>query len=188
MGIRSGKGDAGFTDLLFNRRISKDSADILAIGDLDELNSYLGLIKNKSRSRKDRAILEKIQHGICVIASEIAVGTERKKKLGPLLQENDTDWIKLEICNLENGFHLERCFSLPGGSELSSFLDIARAVARRAERSVVSLLNREKVKNKNALSYLNCVSDILFIMAREKETCQKKRTRSRKTRKKRGKK
>ena len=174
MGVRSGRGDKGFTDLLFQKRISKDSADIRAIGDLDELNCYLGLVKSVLRPRKDKTTIEKIQRAVSAIASEIAVGTEKKQKLGPLLKKKDADWVKSVVYQLEGKVKPESCFSLPGNGELSAFLDIARAVARRAERSVVGLSRKEKIKNDYILPYLNCISDILFIMAREKARGKKK--------------
>ncbi len=167
MAIRSGSGDKGFTDLYFRKRVSKDSWDICAIGDLDELNSYLGLIKCRTRARKHKEILEKMQHAISRICSEIAVGGEKKKTMGYLLKKEDAEWVKSVISELEHRVRFESCFYLPGENELSAFYDIARAVARRAERSVVGLCHKEKVKNEDMLSYLNCISDILFIMGRE---------------------
>ncbi|MFH1846042.1 MAG: cob(I)yrinic acid a,c-diamide adenosyltransferase [Candidatus Omnitrophota bacterium] len=178
MGVRSGKGDKGFTDLVFHRHISKDSSDMRAIGDLDELNSFLGLIRCKVRSRKDKIVLEKIQRTICVIISEIAVGEEKKKKMGCLLAQKDAVWIKKTEAEYEKKRNLDACFCLPGGSELSAYLDIVRSVARRAERSVVGLLHGEKSKNENILIYLNCISDILFIMARSCGRKRKRRIRS----------
>lgn len=169
MGVRSGKGDKGLTDLSFHKRVSKASPDICAIGDLDELNSYIGLVKTKLRSRKDKMLFENIQHGISAIASEIAVGGEKKKKLGILLKNEDADWIKNTVYNLESKMNIESHFALPGGGgELAAYLDVTRTVARRAERGVVELLRKDKAKNENILAYLNCISDILFIMARGK--------------------
>jgi len=175
MEIRSGKGDKGITDLSFHKRVSKSSSDICAIGDLDELNCYLGLIKLKVKSRKDKDVFEKIQHGVSAIASEIVVGSEKKKKLGPILKKDDTDWIKRTVYRLEQDAGIERCFYLPGDGEISVFLDITRAVARRAERSVVKLLRKDKSKNDSILSYLNCISDVLFIAARKAAKKRKRR-------------
>jgi cob(I)alamin adenosyltransferase len=184
MAIRSGSGDKGFTDLYFRKRVSKDSWDICAIGDLDELNSYLGLIKCRTKVRKHKGILEKMQHAISRICSEISVGGEKKKTMGFLLKKEDTEWVKNVISELEHRVRFESCFYLPGENELSALYDIARAVARRAERSVVGLCHKEKVKNEDMLSYLNCISDILFIMGREtagrKKPAKKRRTKRRK--------
>lgn len=179
MEIRSGKGDEGFTDLHFRKHIGKDSLDIQAIGDLDELNSFLGLIKSKTRSRRDRAVLERIQLSIFIIASEISIGAEKKKKHGILLKKEDTDWIKGVVYQLEKETNIDNCFYLPGDSEISAFFDVARSVARRAERSVVELFHNDKVRDEYILSYLNCISDILFIMARKKAGSKKKAVKKR---------
>ncbi len=168
--VRSGKGDKGYTDLFFRHRISKDSPDIRAIGNLDELNCYLGLIRSKIRTRKDKAIVEKIQRAVLIITSEIAVGAEKKEELGLLLKKDDAVWIKSVLYELETKVPLERCFYLPGSGELSAYIDVARSVARRAERSVVGLFRKEKVKDEYVISYLNCISDVLFIMARKHST------------------
>ncbi|MEA3489145.1 MAG: cob(I)yrinic acid a,c-diamide adenosyltransferase [Candidatus Omnitrophota bacterium] len=175
MAVRTGKGDTGFTDLSFRKHISKDSIDISAIGDLDELISYLGLIKNKVKSGKNRDILERIQRTVHMIVSEIAVGAEKKEQLGLLLRGEEADWIKEILYQLERKTRVESCFYLPGDNELSAFIDITRTVARRAERSVVGLFRKDRVKNDNILTYLNCISDILFVMARERSRGGEKR-------------
>jgi len=89
MGIRTGKGDKGITELSFRKRISKDSIEIETLGDLDELNSFIGLAKSKTRSRKEKALLENIQNTLVLISSEIVVGSEKRKKMGELLLEQN---------------------------------------------------------------------------------------------------
>jgi cob(I)alamin adenosyltransferase len=191
MGIRTGKGDKGFTSLLFHKRVSKDSLHVRAIGDLDELNSYLGLIKSKIRPRKERAALEILQRAVSTITSETAVSGEKKKKLGHLLSREDVHWAESFLYELEQRTKVKEYFYVPGASEVSAFIDIARAVSRRAERSVVALFRKEKIRNDNILAYLNCLSDILFVLAREKsqgkKTPAKKRSVRRKKTKSKGK-
>jgi len=175
MSIRSGKGDKGFTNIYFHKRISKNSVDIAAIGDLDELNAYLGLAKARIKSKKDKAILEKVQQTIALIMSEIVIGGEKRKKMGLLINKDKTDWIKQLIGRFERETKVESCFYIPGDNELSAFLDVTRAVARRAERSMVGLFREERIENQNILTYLNCVSDLLFIMARRAGKRKRKR-------------
>lgn len=182
MGVRSGKGDKGYTDLSFHNRISKDSDEICAIGGLDELNSYLGLIKCKIRTKKYKEIIEKIQRAIYVISSELTIGQEKKKKMGLILRKEDVDWIDSVEYQLERTVKIEQCFYLPGGTELSAIIDVARSVARRAERAVVALSHKEEFENAHILPYLNCVSDILFIMARKYSGAKKRVPKKRKTR------
>ncbi|MGB2660902.1 MAG: cob(I)yrinic acid a,c-diamide adenosyltransferase [Candidatus Omnitrophota bacterium] len=178
MSIRTGKGDKGFTSLLFKGHVSKDSPFIKAVGNLDELNSQLGLIKAKVRSRGEKDLLERIQRAVYVISSEIAIGTEEKRKHGTILKKADADWAESVVYELEGKVKLKNYFYTPGENELSALIDIARTVARRAERSVVGLFKKEKLKNEYILSYLNCISDILFILARK--SGQKKRAKKRK--------
>ncbi|MFH1879024.1 MAG: cob(I)yrinic acid a,c-diamide adenosyltransferase [Candidatus Omnitrophota bacterium] len=167
MDMRSGKGDKGFTDLPFRKRISKDSADIRVLGELDELNGYLGLIKSLIKNRKDKAVIERIQNLLGCAASEIAVGTEKKRKLGLLLKQEDSDWAACLIYEMEQTVKKENNFSLPGQNPISAFMDIARSVARRADRAVVGLFKKEHIRNDNILTFMNCISDILFLFARK---------------------
>ncbi|MFH1394608.1 MAG: cob(I)yrinic acid a,c-diamide adenosyltransferase [Candidatus Omnitrophota bacterium] len=178
MSAGSDKSDSGFTDLVFHKHISKNSDEVEAIGDLDELTCYLGLVKCKMRLRRDKAILERIQHAVLEIATEIAIGEDKKRKMGLLLKKQDVDWIKSVIGQLERTVKQKSCFYMPGKKELSAYLDIARTVARRAERSAVGVFMKHKIKNHNILSYLDCVSDILFIMARKSEQMRASKTKS----------
>ena len=166
MNIRSGRGDRGYTELLSEERVSKDSDAIQAIGDLDELNAYIGLVKCRTKIKKFKEILENIQKTLGVIASEIAVGAPKRKKLGLLVKKEHADWMENIVNELENTTLVECHFSLPGEDELSALFDITRAVARRTERSIVGLFRRGKIENDYILSYLNCLSDILFIVPR----------------------
>lgn len=168
MSIRTARGDEGFTDLSFHKRVSKDSPEIRAMGDLDELGSHLGLVKSRVKAKKEKEILERLQRTVYTIASEIAVGPEKKKKLGHLIGKEDIDWIELALYEMEKKLKDKSHFRLPGGSEVSALVDVARTVARRAERNVVRLVREGKIKNAHILTYLNCMSDVLFVMARKK--------------------
>lgn len=166
MRVRSAKGDKGLTYMLSGERRSKDSEEVRAIGELDELNSYLGLIKAKVKSRRDKEIMETLQRGICIAASEISISAEDKKKHGVLFKRSLADLAQSILFDLEGNVRIGRHFYMPGENEISAFFDVSRAVARRTERSVVGLFNKSKHCNEHILSFLNCVSDILFVMAR----------------------
>lgn len=169
MSIRTGNGDEGYTKLLFIDRIAKNAPEIGAIGDLDELNAYLGFVKVKTRGQKNKNLIERMQRMVFVISSEISIGPQKKKKNEPILNEKDADWIKSIVYELERNIVLGSSFQLPGGDELSALLDVTRTVARRAERSVFSLFETGRLSNENILAYLNCLSDVLFLMARKKK-------------------
>jgi len=181
MTIRSGKGDNGLTALLMEGDFSKDSAHVRALGDLDEFVGHLGLIKAKTRKRREKDLIEKIQTSVFVIASEIAVGKHKRKKLGRLLKKSDVHDLESTLYELEARIDKVNCFQFPGKNELSALYDIARAVARSAERSVVGLLKEDGEENRNILAYLNCVSDLLFVKAIEKAAGRKRKTRKKKT-------
>ncbi len=184
MGIRTGKGDKGRTALSLRKRISKDSIEIEALGDLDELNTFIGLARSKTRSRKEKALLENIQNTLFRISSEIVVGSEKRKKMGELLKQDDVEWIKIIVSKLSQKVSLDSCFYVPGDNELSALLDVARAVARRAERRVVALFDKGKLTNDYLLVYLNCLSDVFFLLAREKMSKGKTAGRVKRKRKK----
>ena len=166
MGIRTARGDKGLTYMLSGERYSKDSEEVRAIGELDELNCYIGLAKAGVRSRVDKEILETLQRGICIAASEISLGAEDKKKHGFLFKKSLADMAQAILFDLEGKVKIGRHFYMPGENELSALLDVARAVARRAERGMAGLLRKSRYGNEYILMYLNCLSDILFLMAR----------------------
>jgi cob(I)alamin adenosyltransferase len=149
--------------------VYKDSDELCAIGELDELISYLGLIKSKLRSKGEKDILETMQRAISIIASEISISAEDRKRNGLIFKKAFVDDAQRLLFELESKVKIGKHFYIPGDNELSAFMDIARAVARRAERSVVALLKSEKIKNDDILRYLNCLSDILFMMARKSD-------------------
>ncbi|MBL7073130.1 MAG: ATP:cob(I)alamin adenosyltransferase [Candidatus Omnitrophica bacterium] len=159
------------------------------VGDLDELVSYLGLVKCKMRSRKDKAVIEKIQHSVLTIAAEIAVPPAKKKKFGLIFGKERVEWIQTVIYELQRKVRLRKSFNLPGANEICAILNISGAIARRAERNIVDLFRKDKIKNANILSYLDCVSNVLVLMARlsaeKKRVSEKKPGKKVSTRRKR---
>lgn len=167
MGIRTTKGDKGMAALRSGEMLYKDSDELCAIGELDELISYLGLIKSKLRSKGEKDTLEEMQRAVSIIASEISISADDRKKNGLIFKKAFVDAAQRLLFELEGKVKIGRHFYIPGENELSAFMDIARAVARRAERSVVALFKKEKIRNDDILIYLNCISDILFMLARK---------------------
>lgn len=171
MRVRTGKGDSGLTDLPFrSQRVSKDNEYINAIGELDEFNSYLGLVKSKIKTRIDKEIIDRIQRAVFVISSEIALGVPQKKSLGTFLRVEDVDWIKGVEYTLEKKVNLESGFYIPGGGEIPSLIDISRTLSRKAERTIVGLFRKNRIKNDKIIPFINCVSDVLFLLARKSAT------------------
>ena len=159
MSIYTKKGDKGETGLFgTKRRCSKDSLIFDAIGRIDELNSYLGVCVSASENPKIVNILLNIQKDLLTIGTVLA-GSDLKFYGSRYLRlEKIIDRLDRELPELKN-------FIIPGGTGFASHLHFARTLSRRAERGVVRLNKKEKVKPQ-ILTYLNRLSDLLFTLAR----------------------
>jgi cob(I)alamin adenosyltransferase len=162
--ISTKNGDNGKTFLANGERVYKDDLRTEAYGTLDELNSYLGLAKN-FLSQEDKNLLEKIQKTIFRISSELA----KADKFIEVIKQEEVDEITNLVEKFEKKVNLKN-FVLPGSNSISAFLDISRAITRRAERRIVTLSKKEDVR-KEIIAYVNRLSDLLFLLARiyEKE-------------------
>lgn len=157
MAIYTKKGDGGETSLFLKKKTSKKSARISAIGAIDEVNSYLGVVISESPELKKS--LSEIQRNLFVAGSILA---------GAKLRFSKTKTRKLErvIDKLEGALPVLKNFILPGGGKVGAKLFFARALVRRAERAVVRSNGFEKIKPE-VLVYLNRLSDYLFMVGRE---------------------
>lgn len=158
MSIYTKKGDRGKTNSYSSKKLTKDSLKIQAIGTIDEVNSFLAIVVSGTTSelRKD---LKEIQKDLFTIGSILA---------GAKLRFNISKVKRLEeqIDELEKGLPRLRNFILPGGSLEGAQLHFARTLTRRAERTIVALGRKEKIKPQIPI-YLNRLSDFLFILARK---------------------
>ena len=154
-------GDAGESGLISGERLGKQHLRFQAIGDVDELNSWLGLIVAKFASEfaAHKEFLQEVQDTLFYLGAELAKSPRVK------LQADQVDELELRSDQLQtqlaDGWHNQ--FLLPGGTELGGFLDITRTVCRRAERSVVTLAQEEKIRPV-VFQYLNRLSDYLYIL------------------------
>ncbi|WP_324716249.1 cob(I)yrinic acid a,c-diamide adenosyltransferase [Carboxydochorda subterranea] len=163
-------GDAGETSLLGPRRVRKDDLRVEAYGCIDELNAHLGLCVAQARSAGalDDVIgaLEQVQRDLFAVGAELAVDSGQRMPEGlPLLDGARVAEMERLIDALQSELPALTQFILPGGSAAGAALHVARTVARRAERQVVALAGRDKVRPE-VLAYLNRLSDLLFVMAR----------------------
>lgn len=154
-------GDKGSTQLLGGSVVPKNDPRVEAYGNIDELNALLGIAVSFSDSGELKESLTKIQNDLFVIGAELASKSGKPKRIPPsrvseLESEIDLMWDQLPP--LQN-------FILPGGSKTASLLHHARTVCRRAERSIVSLSQKEPV-DPDIIVYVNRVGDLLFTMAR----------------------
>jgi|CXWL01.1.fsa_nt_gi cob(I)alamin adenosyltransferase len=157
-------GDKGTTGLSGGSRVSKSNARIIALGDIDELNAMLGLCRTLSVDSIFEYRLASVQSILFAIGAEISYPSNARKRL-EILAPEDVATLEESIDQQEEELEPLTSFILPGGSSLAAHFHLARAISRRAERSVVTLGEHEAVREL-VLRYLNRLSDWLFIAAR----------------------
>ena len=157
--ITTRTGDAGDTGLGDGARVAKDSARIAALGDVDELNSAIGLILSEDIPGELRTVLEEVQHDLFDLGGELSIPGHS------LLAENRVEALEKALEQWNSTLPALKEFILPGGSRAAAAAHLARTVCRRAERTVVALGRREPVSAPARL-YLNRLSDLLFVGAR----------------------
>lgn len=152
-------GDAGTTGLGDGSRVAKDAARVAALGDVDELNSVIGLLLTEDIPLTAAADLLRIQHDLFDMGAELCIpGHVAMREAQVVFLDERLAYYNAELPPL-------REFILPGGSRASAQAHVARTVCRRAERSVVAL-GREETVGEFVRQYLNRVSDLLFVLAR----------------------
>ena len=163
MKIYTKKGDKGETSLLTGTKVSKSHIRLDAYGTVDELNAYIGLLRDQLKNDELREHLLKIQSDLFVIGSQLA--SDKNIKEIPDITEDDILFLEKSIDNYEENLPKLTTFVLPGGHSNVSFCHIARTVCRRAERLTNKLVKSESV-NELIIKYLNRLSDYLFVFAR----------------------
>ena len=170
MSIVTKTGDNGMTSLYCGRRVSKDHVRVEICGAIDEVSSFLGLAKNITKDINTKKIINFIQKKLIILASEIAMTPGAKSKLKKRIDKQSVRVLEKEISCLENKYAVRvKSFCLPGENMASGTLDIARAITRRAERRCVTMLKKSMVRNSNIITYLNRLSDLLYLLARFNE-------------------
>ena len=164
MGYRLSKiytrtGDDGTTGISGNERLPKDAPRIQAIGTIDELNSFIGLLASEDLPQDLAETLDEIQHRLFDLGGELSMPGHS------ILGQPAIDRLEQELDRLNAGLEPLDNFILPGGTQAASLCHVARSITRRAERDLVSL-QREETVSPVALGYLNRLSDLLFVMAR----------------------
>jgi cob(I)alamin adenosyltransferase len=165
MKIYTKTGDKGYTSLIGGTRVPKHHLRIESYGTVDELNSYIGLIRDQELSDYDKGILKQIQDRLFTIGSLLAADPEKSKMVIPDLYPEDIELLEKEIDRMNELLPELRHFILPGGNNSISYCHIARCVCRRAERLSVHLAEESTVDEKVNI-YLNRLSDYLFTLAR----------------------
>lgn len=163
MKIYTKTGDKGKTSLYGGTRISKSHSRITAYGNIDELNSFIGLLLEYIPDNKKELLL-KIQNELFVQGSHLAAGNDHDYKL-PEFNENLVAELEQDIDAMNEELDPLKHFILPGGSKGISYAHVCRTITRRAERGVVALALEENVPDE-VVVFLNRLSDYFFILAR----------------------
>ena len=166
MKIYTKKGDEGKTALIGGTRVPKHHIRIEAYGTIDELNSFIGLVRDHCTLDADRNLLKAIQDQLFSLGALLAADPEKSKMKLPELKETYIEAMERRIDEMESDLPELKSFILPGGHPTVSYAHIARCVCRRAERQVVHLQEYDQIPNL-AISYLNRLSDFLFVLARK---------------------
>ena len=162
--IYTRSGDKGETGLVGGVRTSKSSLRVQAYGDVDELNSILGLARTFSKDEEIGSLLERLQRDLFIVGADLA-SPRIEGHATPRVTDDMTVDLEKNIDRFQQELPPLRAFILPGGGETGALLHFARTVARRAERSMVAL-SKTEVLNENLVPYINRLSDLLFVMAR----------------------
>ena len=157
--IATRTGDNGTTGLGDNTRVSKDSLRVHAMGDVDELNSNIGVLLCEDMASEVRALLVEVQHQLFNLGGELSIpGFELLKPEAVATLDAALEKYNASLPRLQE-------FILPAGTRAAALAHVCRTVARRAERAVVALESSEALKD-TPRQYLNRLSDLLFVLAR----------------------
>lgn len=173
MKIYTKTGDKGTTALFGGTRVPKHHIRIESYGTIDELNSHMGLVRDQDINSHYKSIIQQIQDRLFTIGAILATDPEKatlkngKQRLNiPKIQSKDIELLESEIDKMNDSLPPMTHFVLPGGHQTVSFCHIARCVCRRAER-LASALNELEPFQAETLTYLNRLSDYLFVLARK---------------------
>lgn len=166
MKIYTKTGDEGTTGLFGGKRVSKADLRIETYGTVDELNSWIGVLRDQEINAGRKPVLLAIQDRLFTIGSSLATEPGNTKVKIPAMTEQNILDLEKEIDGMETELPPMRSFVLPGGHPSVSFCHVSRTVCRRAERLVISLHETEPV-DLLILKYLNRLSDYLFVLSRK---------------------
>jgi cob(I)alamin adenosyltransferase len=167
MKIYTRTGDDGTTGLIGGSRVKKYDIRLEAYGTVDELNSYIGVVRSLQSDEHADQVLEKIQNKLFVIGAHLATDNSITliKKQMPV-GKTDILMLEQEMDDMNELLPELRNFILPGGCQATSFCHVARTVCRRAERLIVELSDKADVET-DLIIYMNRLSDYLFVLSRK---------------------
>ena len=159
-------GDGGFTSLVGGKRVSKTHLRLEAYGTVDELNAFIGLLREKISDEHHRQMLLSVQHILFMVGGYLATEPVAHDESSPVIPQLHIDTLEAEIDAMDEQLPRLTNFVLPGGSETSALAHVCRTVCRRMERAVCRLQETETIDSM-LLHYVNRLSDYFFILARK---------------------
>jgi len=165
MKIYTKTGDQGITSLFGGTRLPKHHIRIESYGTVDELNAFIGLVRDQLENEALKAELKTIQETLFTIGAHLAADPSKKNLWTPEIKPSSVSFLEQGIDRMEMELEPLKNFILPGGHPLVSYCHVVRCVCRRAERMVIALNETEPV-DPVLPQYLNRLSDYFFILAR----------------------
>ncbi|TNE53059.1 MAG: cob(I)yrinic acid a,c-diamide adenosyltransferase [Bacteroidetes bacterium] len=166
MKIYTKKGDGGTTQLIGGTRVPKHTLRIEAYGTVDELNSFIGVVRDQDIQTKHQERLIEIQDRLFTMGSLLAAEPGKSKMQLPEIHTEDLEYLEKAIDEMDDELPPMKSFILPGGHPAVSHCHVARCVCRRAER-ITTALNEHEAVPEIILQYLNRLSDYLFVLCRK---------------------
>jgi cob(I)alamin adenosyltransferase len=164
MKIYTKTGDSGDTSLFGGKRVPKSSLRIETYGTVDELNAQIGAVRSLKPHDEVDSILEKLQNQLFVLGADLAAPPEKLKDV-QRIQPHHIQSLEEIIDLIDSRLEPLNSFILPGGTQVSAQLQVARSICRRAERHADALRRMDEIGT-HPLVYLNRLSDLLFVLAR----------------------
>ena len=165
MKIYTKKGDEGTTSLFGGSRLPKHHIRIESYGSVDELNSFIGLVRDHLQDTAVRVELKNIQETLFTIGSHLAADPSKENLWLPEIETSEVELLEKGIDRMEESLEPLKNFILPGGHPVVSYCHVVRCVCRRAERNVVALSEINEIAP-ILIQYLNRLSDYFFVLAR----------------------
>lgn len=159
-------GDKGETSLIGGKRVPKNHMRIEAYGTVDELNSFIGIIRDHDIKPHHKKVLHEIQECLFITESLLALDETNSQIKLPCLKESDIELLENEIDIMNEDLPELSNFILPGGNIESSYAHVARTICRRSERIVIGMAEKTQVPE-IIIRYLNRLSDYFFVLARK---------------------
>jgi cob(I)alamin adenosyltransferase len=170
--VTTGTGDAGYTSLLGEQRVPKYDVRPDTFGTVDEATSALGLARAATADQRIRDVILHMQRDLYVLMAELATPPENLAAVGMRMTADHVAWLERTEEELKAEVAIANKFVIPGDSLDGAALDLARTIIRRAERMTAKLMHEGIIANAESVRYLNRLSDVVFILARDLEAKQ----------------